>query len=109
MIRFEEMANVRGDKTGLSMVIWIFPKTGREKHGARIKVQNSYGVKVSDDWFSVTIDKLNPIVIAGKPSNIKQSDLQKVFDFIKANYQPLIDLWNDKIDPYDCISKFKKV
>lgn len=77
-----------------------------EKDYARIKVQNSYSQKVVNDWVTVAIDKENPAITNGNYNNLKQNDLEIIFNFIKTNYKQLIDLWNDKIDPYDCIANF---
>ena len=30
-----EMSNISKQKTGLDYIVWLFPKTGKEKHGAR--------------------------------------------------------------------------
>ena len=107
---FFEMANARPNKTGLKMVIWIFPKTGKEKHECpRIKVQNVYGDKCSNNWFSVSIDKENPEVLVGSTDKLNQKDLNKVFLFVRLNYETLMRLWRDEIDSHDCISAFNKV
>jgi hypothetical protein len=35
------MANFRPKTTGLPMIMWIIPKTSKEKHGPRIKLQKN--------------------------------------------------------------------
>jgi len=101
-----EMANVRPDKTGLRMVIYISPRNG-SKHGPRIKVSQQYGEKTSSDFFTVTIAD-NP-VFSGKYGNIKGGDIDRVREFIQLNKDILLQLWYDKIDPFDAVSQFKKV
>lgn len=105
-VKLEEMSNIRPDKTGLKMVIWIFPYTGKEKHWARIKVSKHYGNKVSSDLFTVTIDD-EPEVI-GSTGDIKSSDIEKVISFVKNNKKVLLQVWNDEIDSIDAAKKFKK-
>ena len=106
LIKLEEMANIRPDKTGLKMVIWIFPYTGKEGHWARIKVSQHYGDKVTNDLFTVTIED-DPEVI-GDTGEIKQQDIKKVIGFIKRNKDVLLQVWKDEIDPIDAVKKFKK-
>lgn len=101
-----EMANIRPDKTGLKIVIYISPRNN-SKYGPRIKVSQFYGNKVSDSFFSITIDD-NPKVI-GKTGDIKSEDVKKVCDFIILNKQTLLSLWHDKIDSVDAALQFKKI
>ena len=35
-----EMSNISKQKTGLDYIVWLFSNTGKEKHGARIKLKN---------------------------------------------------------------------
>ena len=44
-----EMSNISKKKTGLDYIVWLFPNTGKEKHGARIKI------KVNNDYVPITI------------------------------------------------------
>ena len=106
-LKLEEMSNIRPDKTGLKMVIWVFPYTGKEGHWARIKVSKHYGNKVSSDLFSVTIDD-NP-TIKGNTGDIELKDLNKVISFIKKNKKTLLKVWNDEIDLIDAVTKFKRI
>ena len=104
-----EMANVRPNKTGLSMVIWIFPQTGKEKHWARIKVQKKYGEKAINDMFSITISD-NPEIIGNQDvGEIKIKDIEKIKNFIKKNKNALLSVWNDEVAPDEIINNFIKV
>jgi hypothetical protein len=66
-----EMSNLRQEDTGLSRIIWVSVKSGRERHGPRIKVQAKKVTKVqTNNWVSVTIDE-NPRVVEGDADSIK--------------------------------------
>jgi hypothetical protein len=104
---FYEMSNFRNKYTGLPMVIWIQPKTGKEQHYARIKVAKIYGDKISDNLFVITIED-NPKVI-GDAGEIKQKDIKKAIEFIKLNKELLLDIWNDIIDPISAVEFIKKI
>jgi len=106
IIKLEEMSNIRPNETGLKMVIWILPYTGKEGHWAIIKVAKKYGDKVSNDLFTVTIED-NPEII-GDTGEIKSVDIQKIILFIKKNKKTLLDVWNDEISPTEAVKKFKK-
>ena len=43
-----EMSNISRQKTGLDYIVWLFPKTGKEKHGARIKIKIDNEYKFTD-------------------------------------------------------------
>jgi hypothetical protein len=105
-----EMANVRPNKTGLDMVIYIGTRHPGVKHGPRIKVSKNYGDKVSPDFFSIRFDSSGLVeVVHTNTGNIKQKDVEKCVDFVRNNLDVLLKLWYDKIDVYDAISLFKKV
>jgi hypothetical protein len=95
-----EMANIRPNVTGLPMVIWIQPFTGKEKHGPRIKVQKKHGSKVNTtNWVTVSISKLPEI----KDGLLSKENFKLVSKWIILNLKGLRDVWNDKITP----SKFE--
>lgn len=105
-----EMANVRSDKTGLKMVVYIGPRIPGAKHGPRIKVSKQYGNKINKDSFSISFGKNSSAALEHKNTgSIKNSDLKDILNFVNINKQVLLDLWYDKIDVYDAISKFIKV
>ena len=67
-------------------------------HGPRIKVMRTYNNKMDkNDLFSVSISE-NPKIVAGDQGDIKNSDLKKIFSFIKDNYKTLMKLWNEEYD-----------
>jgi len=105
IIKLEEMANIRPNKTGLKMVIWIFPYTGKEGHWARIKVSMHYGEKVSSDLFTVTVEDTPEVI--GDTGDITKKDVDSVINFVKRNKAVLLKVWNDEIDPVDAVKYFK--
>ena len=88
--KLEEMANLTKDDTGLDYIVWIYPKTNKEGHWARIKVQ---------------LDKNNriPMSISDKPEWQIESEVKmpakkekKIKDWIKLNKDLLLDYWNSE-------------
>jgi len=86
----KEMANLRNNKTGLSHgTIYISTKEGN--HGPRIKFyRDSPGVNKSA---SINISK-NPEVVEDS-IHITGQEQKEVFEFVKLNYNKLIDFWNN--------------
>jgi len=89
------------------MVIWISPKNGNEKHYCRVKVNKHYGDRVSNNFFSITVED-NPQVI-GDTGDILSNDINKIKEFILLNKVNLIKLCNDEISPFEYINSFIKV
>lgn len=102
-----EMSNLRPNETGLPMVIWVQPNTGRLKHGPRIKVQTAHGHKASSDKFaSVGFSRDGEVQNFG---GLTHSDFELVKQFIAINLDLLINLWDDEISPMEFASQMKKV
>ena len=85
-----EMANLYPAKTGLAYVIW-FGEVGGQ-HGPRIKVSNVKGKFAINDNFVISVAK-DPIVLTPKARKISNSDLEDLFDWVKLNYNTLMQLW----------------
>ena len=85
--KFFEMSNISTQKTGLDYIVWLSPKSGREKHYARIKI------KVNDRFLSITISD-NPEI----KSNVKldSKKLNKIYAWIKLNQETLLKYWNSE-------------
>ena len=87
--KLEELANLTKEDTGLDYIIWIFPKTNKEGHWARIKVQidknNRVPMSISDtpEWKADSVD-----VPANKGNKIKK--------WIKLNKGVLLEYWNSE-------------
>ena len=105
-----EMANVRPDKTGLNMVIYISTRLPSIKHGPRIKVSKTYGNKVSSDFFSISFNSNGEINLVNKNTgDIKQKDIERIKRFVELNLKTLLKLWYDEIDSTDAVNQFIKV
>lgn len=105
-----EMANVRPNRTGLKMTIYISPRMPSIKHGPRIKVSKHYGERVSSDFFSIAFNDKGIIEVVHKDTgNIKQLDVERVIEFVRINLVTLLDLWYDRIDSTDAVLQLKTV
>lgn len=97
--KLEEMSKISKRDYNLPVNIWIDEEgiDRKVEHNIpRLKVQNNYSDRTTqNDFISVSIDN-NPQILAGT-LKIKQKDLNKVFEFIKLNYSVLMDRWNNKI------------
>lgn len=86
---FYEMSNLTSDDTGLPFIIWISPKSGKEGHWARVKVEHGgrmYSMSIDDnpEWKMPSRVKI--------PFTGKQTKLIK--SFIKQNKDILLAYWN---------------
>ena len=99
-----EMANLRQNRTGLPMVIWVSEK-GNTKHGPRIKVSKTHSHK-TDIYNSVSVSIANPAkIMAG--SGLEKKDLQYIQEYIEKNKKTLLKYWDGSIDTYDLIEQFR--
>lgn len=86
-----EMTNLVSSDTGLKHIVWVGP-TDRH-HAPRIKVSNFTTAKFEkSECFTVPVTK-QPYVETGQ-SKIDKDDLEDVFDWVKKNYDTLIELDN---------------
>lgn len=105
-----EMSNLVKRKTGLPVIIWVddIGNNRNNKHfEPRIKIQNDYGDRANSNTISMSIDKNNPKILAGEPA-IKQKDINQVKQWVKDNYEPLMEYWEGKIDIEDFKDKVFK-
>lgn len=99
-----EMANLPKQDTGLKYLVWIMPKTNKEKHWARIKVEVEKGIRVpvdiTDDpkWRSIKY-------------KISSYDFNMIKKWIAINKNILLEYWNSEgeMSLKDVFSKLKKV
>ena len=97
--KLEEMSNLIKRKTGLPVNIWVddIGVIRKTKHNEpRIKVQNNTSNTRQEDTFSLSIS-LNPEVISGE-CKLSSYNYNKVCNYVRTNYKPLMDYWNQKID-----------
>lgn len=105
-----EMANLYPTKTGLPCVVW-FGEVGGQ-HGPRLKVSNVPGKFAHDNNFVVSVMK-EPKVLTPKSAELSTSKIEDVLDWIKMNYDELMELW--KIhetgdgDADEVLSRLKKL
>ena len=105
-LMFFFMANLVRADTGLPINIWVSPRL--DKYKPRIYVQKDYKKELSTNIFSISISD-NPKV-HGNPGSIKDSDIEKVKEFVRINKQLLLDHWNGvEEDIVKVILSFKKV
>lgn len=108
--RMWEMTNLKPEETGLPVIIYVSDK-GNSQHGPRIKVQNDYSSKVTNDWFSVTI--ANDAKVPDSQSHIKikvkAKDIDKVKQWVRLNRDLLLKYWNGTITTTTFIKEFKKL
>lgn len=99
------MSSISPRRSGIPDVgMWIRPEDGL-RHGPRIKVSNIRGKARYDnaDCFSVRIptnDDTEPSIMAGK-CQLSKSELDLVFEFVKANWGLLVLIWESQIYPDD--------
>ena len=104
MEKLEEMANLTKEDTGLDYIVWIYPKTNKEGHWARIKVQvdknNRIPMSISDnpEW------KVDEVSVPSKKGN-------KIKKWIILNKDILLQYWNSEgeMSLKVVFSKLKKV
>lgn len=97
-------------KTGLPVIIWV-DDIGNNRNNIyfepRIKMQNDYEDRANSNTISVSINKIEPRILAGE-LNIKQSDFRLVQKWIIHNYEPLMQYWKGEIDIEDFKDKVFK-
>jgi len=102
-----EMANFTKKTTGIDdVVIWLGPDT--PNHGKRVKVSNKSNSFDSYDTFAINIPDLE-IIGDVDTKFIKQSVLNKIYDFIKSNIQVIEEYSDRKISTEELIERIKKV
>jgi hypothetical protein len=91
-----EMSRVRTADSGINTEIYVSTENSvKKRHGPRIKVSNIRHTFSEFDNFAVTIDKIQPRVIAGKVK-IKSSEVDDICDWVRLNYTPLMKYWRDE-------------
>lgn len=106
MLNEEEMSNLRPEKTGLPVVVWVSVGS-HTKHGPRIKIQTKIGNKINPS-------ELIPITIEDEPKNIENYKIdKKLFDdikkWIKKNREVLMKYWKFEIYTDEMLKKIKKL
>lgn len=87
--RMFEMSNIFPEESGVPHVIWVATKSGRERHGARVKVEvdgTRYTLMILADG---TLKWVGDVPIKGKA-------LKKLIAFVTLNREAILDHWNGK-------------
>ena len=80
--------------------IWVGPKSILSKHmeSPRLKFQNDKSTKLHlDKLVPMSNDKENPSILVQVNLELSASEIKMVQDWVKANYEPLMQLWNEEI------------
>jgi hypothetical protein len=105
-----EMANLYPMTTGLPVVIW-FGEVGGQ-HGPRVKVSNVPGRFDASNCFVVSVAR-EPEVLTPKSVKIKVAKIEDVIDWIKINYEDLMELWkiheNGNGDSNEVLNRLQKI
>lgn len=93
-----EMSNLWQDETGLTRIVWISVKSGKEGHGPRIKVQRDKGNKAKvNNWFSVTISEEPVIKDKSRQLDLSNREFRLIKEWIIKNRKYLLKYWNSEI------------
>ena len=95
-----EMPVLQSNVTGLPTDIWV-DNDRNKQHTNRIKF-NDKGNGYTREWASMTIDSTNPIVknLSNK-TNLSSSDIEKIRNFVRYNYDILNRLATDPTMNYE--------
>lgn len=101
-----EMSNILPQRTGLGFILRIMHQTGREKHGARIKV------KFDNELIPITISTRPEIPKSVNPKPmIPSKDFNLISTWIIINRELLLSYWNngENMDVVTVINNLHKV
>jgi hypothetical protein len=105
-----EMANLYPTSTGLPVVIWFGEVSGQ--HGPRVKVSNAPGRFDVNNCFVISVAR-EPEVLTPKSVKIKTAKIEDATDWIKINYDALMELWkiheSGDGDSTEVLSRLKKI
>lgn len=81
--------------------IWVGVKSILSKHqeSPRIKFQNDRSTKYHENCLvPMSIDKTNPVILGNNIQlQLKEEEIAQVANWVKQNYVPLMQLWNEEI------------
>jgi hypothetical protein len=86
-----EMANISTNRTGLDIMIWVSYKTGKEKHGPRIKI------KIDNEFIPISIEDDPKIMLSKFKINklsVDSRTWKDIVNWIRLNKDILLDYWN---------------
>jgi hypothetical protein len=97
-----EMSNIFPEESGVPYVIWVSTKSGKEKHGPRVKVD------IDGVSYTLMILSNEEIKWVSEP-NIFGKAKKKIIDFVSKNKQPILDHWNGLTSSGQFSKSLKKV
>jgi hypothetical protein len=100
-----EMANLSKESTSLPVIVYVSDSRG-VNHGPRIKCNASYG-RWSGQSFTITIEH-EPRVL-GETGDVRSGDVLTVVDWVKLNYDALIQYWRMDIGVIELGSKLQRI
>lgn len=108
-----EMTNLYKEETGLPMVVWIDLDGDERKPGhntPRLKIQGDKKDKFVQRESAVVSISMDPKVLEGL-KNIKHSskDMNKLFEWIKLNFETLMKQWNRTSNMNHTRSELKRI
>ena len=99
---YQEMSNIYPFNSGVPYVLWISQKSGREKHGARIKVS----VPQENKFLTFTVSTEPKLLSKTK---ISLNDINSIKSWIILNQTVLIKFFNGEFDTVQFWKKLKKL
>ena len=99
---YQEMSNIYPFNSGVPYVLWISQKSGREKHGARIKVS----VPQENNFLTFTVSTEPKLFSKTKTS---LNDIYSIKSSVLVNQTVLIKFFNGEVDTVQFGKKLKKL
>jgi hypothetical protein len=106
--RLSDMANFRGDSTGLPMVVHLYAGSGGP-HAMRVKASKKYGDKLPQDSGMFAIAPHKNMAVIGNTGDIKNADIEILKTWIKLNLDILDKYWNGDVDTLELVKNLKKI
>lgn len=106
------MSNVLKGQYGQPLSLRIDPYASDRSYEPRIEVQSNYNLRLEPvhkgNYFSVSISD-NPKVVAGSTGEIKDSDIELIFKFVKLNKDVLLEYGTATMSDLILIKKLKSI
>ena len=99
---YTEMSNIFPSSSGVPYILWIGQKSGREKHGIRVKVS----VPQENKFLTFSVSSSPELLSKTKISN---KDISLIKSWIISNKDVLIKFWNSELDTVQFGKKLKRI
>jgi hypothetical protein len=97
------MTNLSPRMTGLPMAVWDSPR-GNARHDVRIKVNTTYGNRMTIEDTAVVAVRPAPRVVAGR---LTPEDRRLVADWVRLNFEAIIGYWDNELDTGQFLERLK--